>query len=492
MKKIIILTLTAVFLAAMLTACAPEDTGDDLSAQSDENGAVLSDIAEEENEETAAELSFPDLPERHYEGYEFRILNTADGNITWLWTQLTSEEETGEALNDAIFRRNRRMEEKLGINLVQISVGGPGDVLSRMRSSVQSGGDDYDLGMTGPGDALTLAQGGMLVSIDTIPYIDLSQPWWDQDMNRDFSIGEKLFFTGGDFSFNQYSSTITILFNKVLHANLALDDPYRLVREGNWTLDKFGEMGRAALLDLNGDGVFDDEDQWGYMAFSHVYTPAIMNGIGAGYILRDESNIPYLGVDTEHFMNRFITAVEILSEGWLFDGNQRGMGRPEHIWEEGRSLFWSELLNWATTLRAMENDFGILPMPKYNAQQEYYIASTRIPHVKVIPSTTNDMERTGIILESLNAESRISTLTVYYDTMLVNQVMRDEESGEMLDVIFANKVYEIGRFFWETNIAGPISTAMAQGSRDIASVIERSQERAQRSIETTIEAFGDN
>jgi hypothetical protein len=217
-----------------------------------------------------------------------------------------------------------------------------------------------------------------------------------------------------------------------------------------------------------------------------------MNGIGAGYILRDESNIPYSGVTTEHFMNRFITAVEILSEGWLFDGNQRGMGRPEHIWEEGRSLFWSELLNWATTLRAMENDFGILPMPKYNEQQEYHVATTGIPHVMCIPVTTDDLERTGIILEAVNAESRLTTLTVYYDTMLVNQVMRDEDSGEMLDIIFENKVYEIGRFFWESHIAGPISEAMARGSRDIMSVIERNQERALRAIENTIEAFLDN
>jgi len=137
----------------------------------------------------------------------------------------------------------------------------------------------------------------------------------------------------------------------------------------------------------------------------------------------------------------------------------------------------------------MENDFGILPIPKFDEQQPYHIASTGLPHVMCIPVTTSDLERTGIILEALNAESRLTTLTVYYDTMLVTQVARDEESGEMLDIIFANKIYETGRKFWETNVAGPISGAMANGNRDIVSIIERSEARAVRDIETAIDAF---
>jgi hypothetical protein len=312
-------------------------------------------------------------------------------------------------------------------------------------------------------------------------------------MNRDFSIGDRVLFTSGDFSFNQYSATIPILFNKQLHADLALDDPYQLVRDGKWTLDRFGEMARDALQDLTGDGSMSSRDQWGYMAFSHVYTPAIMNGIGAGYIVRDSGNMPELGINNEHFITRFLHAVDILSEGWLFDGNHGwGVGRPEFIFLEGRALFWSELMNWAVTLRAMEHDFGILPMPKWDESQPHYISTTGNPHVMIIPATANNLERTGIILEALNAESRLTTLTVYYDTMLVNQVLRDEDSAEMLDLIFENRVYEIGRFFWESNVAGPIATAMANGNREIASVIERNERVALRAIENTINAFLDN
>jgi hypothetical protein len=162
------------------------------------------------------------------------------------------------------------MEERFGFTLNQINATGVVDVRDRARRSIQSGGDDFDMAMLTPINALNLAREGLLEMIDMIPNINLSRPWWDQDMNRDFSIGGRLFFTSGDFSFNQYSATIPIFFNKQLHADLDLDCPYELVNSGGWTVEKFGEQAREALADLDGNGRFDRNDQWGYMAFSHA------------------------------------------------------------------------------------------------------------------------------------------------------------------------------------------------------------------------------
>ena len=487
-KKFILLILVTSLILTPLLSCASDSNNNQNTVREDTENAEDNQLTEPE--EIAEEHITPDLPDIDFDGYEFRILNTRNGEIPWLLTTLIVDEESGEALNDAIFRRNRIAEEKYGFNLVQIDASGPDDVLSRARRSIQSGSDDFDLAMTTPDSALSLAQISLLESIDNIPYIDLSKPYWDQDMNRDFSIGNRVFFTSGDFSFNQYSATTSILFNKKMHADLGLEDPYRFVREGKWTIEKFGEMAKHSLIDLNGDGAIDQHDQWGYMSFSHVYTLAIMCGLGAKYIQKDDNDIPYLSMNTEEFVNRFHAAFDVLNEGWLFDGNQWGIGRPEDMFLESRALFWTELMNWANILRSMEHDFGILPMPKLNEQQEHYIATTGRPHVMCIPITTSNLERTGIILEALCAESRKSTKSAYYDTMLKSIVIgRDDESGEMLDIIFENKVYEIGRLFWESNIAGPIASAMANGNRDIVSIIERNEVRAATAIEKAVEAF---
>lgn len=39
---------------------------------------------------------------------------------------------------------------------------------------------------------------------------------------------------------------------------------------------------------------------------------------------------------------------------------------------------------------------------------------------------------------------------VYYDVMLTTQNVRDNESGEMLDLIFSNRVFEMGFYFDST------------------------------------------
>ena len=46
---------------------------------------------------------------------------------------------------------------------------------------------------------------------------------------------------------------------------------------------------------------------------------------------------------------------------------------------------------------------------------------------------TTDLDRIGVILESLSYEGYKSVISAYYDTMLKNKLMRDEDSIEMLD-----------------------------------------------------------
>ena len=484
MKKFILLSL---LIAAFVFSCAETETGgndptnNNITPEAEENGGdggTFDDNA----------LSFPDLPDIDFEGYNFRVINTVGQGH--LLSTLFVEEETGSPLDDAIFRRNRRMENRFGFNLVHIDVSSPETARDRARTIIQSGSDEFDLAMMEPEQAISLAQNGMLEMIDDIPYIDLSQPWWDQDMNKDFSIGNMVLFTVGDFSFNQYSVTMGILFNKELHTALQLEDPYQLVRDGVWTMEAFARLARMGQLDLNGDSVFDQYDQWGFVAPYHVYTPAFIVGMGETHIVKDEADLPVLNINSQGFIERYYVLFDIMNEGWLFDPWLTGIGEPEDMFLNNQTLFWSDLLNWAIKLRAMDNDFGILPMPKLNETQPDYISEGAYPHVMTVPVTTAELDRTGIILEALNAESRLTTLDVYLDTMLVNQVLgRDEESGEMLGIIFSNRFYDMGKLFWRDHTTAPIAGAMSRGNRDIVSLVERMQERAESAIERTIASF---
>lgn len=93
-----------------------------------------------------------------------------------------------------------------------------------------------------------------------------------------------------------------------------------------------------------------------------------------------------------------------------------------------------------TVFRAMETDFGILPMPKFDKEQKEYfsIVSTGSANTISIPVTA-DAERSGAVIEALSAESHYILTPAFYDTVLKTKAARDDDSADMLDIIFANR-----------------------------------------------------
>ena len=492
-KKRFFAVILLALAVSIAVSCADNDGGGSQRNDGNQvNGAGADPESPLQTDSEADELVLPTFPDRDFEGYNFRILSTGEGWIGVMRT-LVVEEETGEVLNDAIFRRNRLIEDRFGFNLIHIPAAGVGDVRNRGRISIQAGSDDFDLLMTSAGNALELAQGGFLAMIDEIPIIDLTKPWWDQDMKRDFSIGNRVYFICSDFTFNHYSATVPIFFNKQLHADLGLDCPYQLVREGRWTIDRFAEMGRAALRDLNGDGIFDLNDQFGLISDTRMHVLSFFAGSNTRFVRKDRYDMPYSVMNNDRFINVFNRIFETFREDWVYDPTIRGGGEnQENIFIRNQTLFWCVQMNFAVLLRDMESDFGILPIPKWDESQEYHISSTGQIDVKCIPITTSDFERTGLILEALSVESFLTTRAVYYDTMLRSRLFgRDEESGEMLDIIFANRIYETGRHYWGNAMSNPIINLVTEGNPNIVSELEAREGAIYAVIAETVAMFLD-
>lgn len=97
----------------------------------------------------------------------------------------------------------------------------------------------------------------------------------------------------------------------------------------------------------------------------------------------------------------------------------------------------------------MESDFGLLPYPKLTETQENYY-STVAPYNSqfiCVPLIQNDVERTGIITEALAYYGKEIVTPAYYDVNLIGQTARDEESADMLDIIFDSLVFDIGYYY---------------------------------------------
>ena len=289
-----------------------------------------------------------------------------------------------------------------------------------------------------------------------MPYIDVTQPWWDEGSYEALAICGKHYGITGDVTTRKMECVWTMCFNKSMIADYTLESPYELVKSGDWTLDKVVEMSKSIAHDFDGDGEMTQNDVWG-INYTGDTTIGIMNGCGIKIVENDSDGIPRLTIDSEANINKVQRiweqlfnrsySVDTLFTYWLAD---------TEIFADNRSLFLFTGTHQLGELRKTEMEFGIVPYPKYDTAQPDYLPSTAGIFLSIVcvPITNSDFDNTGIFLEAFAFEGRKTLIPAYYDIILKTKVSRDEESAEMLDYIYTNIMYDTGNLYDFGELAG--------------------------------------
>jgi hypothetical protein len=114
------------------------------------------------------------------------------------------------------------------------------------------------------------------------------------------------------------------------------------------------------------------------------------------------------------------------------------------LFEPGQALFAMSSSYGVEKLRAMEDGIGILPLPKYSENQERYIAPTYGNTLLVLPKTVNvtdEGENIGLILEAMSFSGYYDMIPQYKEVVLKTKTARDDESADMLDIIFDSVIF---------------------------------------------------
>ncbi|MBQ7983158.1 MAG: hypothetical protein IJ302_06300, partial [Clostridia bacterium] len=222
-------------------------------------------------------------------------------------------------------------------------------------------------------------------------------------------------------------------------------------------------------------------------------------GAGGTFLSRDENGNLYDSFNSDHNIAVVQKLQELMTDTDNFYNHHSGTqdlkstddNEYRDLFSDGHGLFFWSRMDEVTTLRSMETDFGILPTPKYDETQEEYISfvSQHITGLMSIPSTASDLERTGVILEALAAESYYTLTPAYYDVALKSKASRDDESAEMLDIIFSNRVYDPGEYFNFGNIVTSLNTVCENSSKGIVSEYEKKASSIEKALNKWIEAI---
>ena len=496
MRKRFLFTAAVIMLAVFIIACGPPAPENNKAPGGGDNYAALEEAAPEpEKPDRVAEVLLS-LPETDMQGRIFTFLTSNwPGEAVWQVTDIVIEELTGEALNDAKYNRNIAVESRYNCKIAEVNLPGSGDATSALNRSVRAQDGAYDVFLSRMQLYQNLGASGTIIDLNKLEHVDFGNPWWDEKSVESLSIANKLFAVCGDITTMDKAATSAIVFNKQLLADYGLDDPYKTVKEGAWTVDKFMAMSREISSDLNGDGLMDENDRYGLL-YQRDTVLSFFSGGGEMIGRKDENDLPYITLTEESAMNRMLYILESLYNkdscfNVMFLTGDFNIGMDKMFQNDQGLFMWIRMIN-IVALRSMPTDFGILPIPKTDAAQDYYSSDVNswTGVCLTVPSTNTDYADTGILFEAYSAESSRTVQPAYYDVLLNGIIARDEESLEMLDLIFKNRTYDIGAIgmygglneilympmTYDLNVASYVDRRMTRAENDIAKLIDKISE----------------
>ena len=416
-----------------------------------------------------------------------------DDNEMWK-NEIDVEKTTNDTLFDAIYYRNATVEQRLGVTIEQIGQAGTFSVSdswnSTLRNCVLTKSGDYEAAAIYASTGSALAVEGLYYNVLDLPHLNLDQPWWNQTIRDELTLFDTLYYLGGDIVVTQISNGMTLFFNKDLFTELYQTrniDLYQTVEDGKWTIDFMSELVSNAWIDENSDGVISDGDTVGFK------NNATTNGDGGM-----DAWIPAMGV-------RLTTIVDGYPELTFYDehtveafekvknlhinnpGSFVVSGAPNTGFSVGNQLFMRGSLNSGSNLRDMQDDYGVLPLPKFDEEQaDYYTTFDNTSSLVVVLSTCTATDKVGATLELMGAEAYKQVTPAYFEICLQGKYSDEPQDAAMYDRIIKNFVFNFG-FCYSTKSLDGIGSLFRNLTADIAQTYEANKIKYETALEDLID-----
>ena len=397
---------------------------------------------------------------------------------------IEEDEADGDMVKEAIYNRNMATEERLGITFEWVGQNGDSGDRANFTNYVQncySGGTYYDIIATYSRTAGMLLTEGLLQDLNSIDdnYINTTQPWWPKTMLETCSIADSLFFVSGDISTNVLHFMYAVYYNMDMLKNFQIEDPIQFVDDKTWTIDKLIELSTGLYSDLDQDGAQSDNDQYG---FSSTYFHLDAFYTGSNMKLIEAGNDDYLQITEDFFGEKTVNLVDKLGT-WFKSGdtyvNHNGGSKGYTVtFEEGNCAFRLDRVYIADNeyhngaLRNADWEYGILPVPLHDENQEDYITVVGNPFTLwCVMQNATDPSMSTAVIECLASEGYRKTSPALFENNMKYRYTPDNagkgDGARMFDIVRSSITFDLGRIF--SDILGfmsemPSNTAATSGS----------------------------
>ena len=480
MKRLISTVLMLALLSTGLASCTGGDENNDDTVSAVDTSEVVDENMRLDLPET---LDYSDDANNHI------VVLNAEGIVHG------DNSEGANVVKRAIYEQFAMTEERLGVTFEFVDIAPFAQVAGIISQSVNSQSDDYQMVFGVASNVNGLVNEGYFLPISELPHVDLDKTWWNRGYIESVSLNaDTPFILFGDITYNTVERTTCMFFNKRLmevYRGLTDTDVYDLVLDGKWTLDKFGELAAGMYVD-DGDNLNGIEDLHGITISGAREVEYMAYSSGLAFTARDEDGYPVLNLNTTQAVDLSEKLVSIFcSEDTYAKGNNNDYADKKFA--AGNALFMPSrlfLAGWES-LRQMEDDFGIIPMPKLDENDEnYYSTAGNAVQWGLVPVTVQDPVLISAAAESLAYEGYHRVTPAYYEISLKLKYTRgdaDVESrlidmitqGARTDFLYMNRLGGLGDIFGaayragQNNFASYYAQYETAAKTNIASLVEK-------------------
>ncbi len=405
---------------------------------------------------------------------------------------------TGDILDDSICERNTAILNDFGVTIVCQTSDNTQTINTEISQQTTSGLDDYDMFIGHKYSFGSVAQQNHAYNLSKITTLDLDQPWWDQACLEYLSIDDKIYTMTGDINPSSMRISSCMIFNKDLMKDLQKSpaELNSLTTNGGWTLDVLYQYADGVSHDLNGDGTMTyQEDRYGLVCWMMDVPFSFYYGSGSPFVNISDGmpELTYAENNTERIIDIYDKIYKIIIEQEAYFVTDSAVWSSCYdVFRDGRALFCDITLGKITTYIAdegMDDEYGILPIPKYNVEQEEYLSFVNGASAFVmVAGSEKTLDFVGTIMEAMAAYNYDNVTPDMFEVVTKLQAAQDPESAAMVDYILRNRIYDLA-YFYDFGLGNLVIDNLQAKNPSVASKLKGAIGKDSRKLNNLIKAY---
>ncbi len=407
---------------------------------------------------------------------------------------MPDESQKGETLTDEMIIKNFRLKEDFGVEIKVTEAKDYLNMINDITKQISGRLDDYDLYAGQLHNFKNNALQNHCLNLNDLDYIDLYQPWWDENCRDALTMdGDKTYMMTGNISLPVMLGGSCMAFNKQLMEDLQKEEPYDLVYSGEWTLDKLYEQ----IDGVTNPNALDGAGRYGMTTFSLQGDYSFFYGAGETFVTFEDGTpvISYNSQKVIDIYNKIYNLMIKADSHYIYKSEEydtiskEGIAL-EHVFVEGRALYIATYLGGVSAiLTTMEDDYGVVPMPKYDTNQKDYLSFINGAYALFcIANTEKDPDFVAHMMEAIATYNYEYVADKVVDVVAKSKDIRDPESADMVDYVLSSRVYDFA-YYTQLTLVSVVSKGLAEKKETIASQFSLAKKSSEKGLTSLLKTW---